>query len=313
MVLQDFTLRHKILALGLIITLFCLFVHLSVNVQLILLTIILLVTGIPHGSLDYYLEEEQYLKHQKKINRVLFLTKYLLYMLLYAVLWFFFPNLSLLVFICITAYHFGEIDWVLKINTWLNSMLMFGYGLMMILFIITIHIHDTARLIYILVKGRFSMQQIIITGVDLTLYCEIGFVLIIMLILIIRKRINWTLADISVFSMQTLLLYVICSMLPFYLSFTFYFGIWHSALSFDVIRKQLNFTNSIPGMEENDHKMPAFCRNCFCYLILFLLLQIFIGFFSTTVITNLIIGVAILTLPHLQVFSRTIRVVSTIQ
>ena len=92
MVLQDFTLRHKILALGLIITLFCLFVHLSVNVQLILLTIILLVTGIPHGSLDYYLEEEQYLKHQKKINRVLFLTKYLLYMLLYAVLWFFFSK-----------------------------------------------------------------------------------------------------------------------------------------------------------------------------------------------------------------------------
>ena len=191
-------------------------------------------------------------------------------------------------------------------------MLMFGYGLMMILFIITIHIHDTARLIYILVKGRFSMQQIIITGVDLTLYCEIGFVLIIMLILIIRKRINWTLADISVFSMQTLLLYVICSMLPFYLSFTFYFGIWHSALSFDVIRKQLNFTNSIQGWKKMITKCLPFVAIAFVILFFFSFSK-YSSFFSTTVITNLIIGVAILTLPHLQVFSRTIRVVSTIQ
>jgi Brp/Blh family beta-carotene 15,15'-monooxygenase len=311
MVLQNVTLRHKILVLGLIITLFCLTVHLSVNTQLALLTVILLVTGIPHGSLDYYLEEERFSKSQKKINRALFFAKYILQMLFYAVLWIFFPNLSLFVFICITAYHFGEIDWVLKNNKWLNSMLLFVYGLLMILFMITIHIHATAHLIYVLVKQRFSMEQIIATGIDLTLYCKIGFLLIIMLTFIIRKKINWTLADICVFSLQTLLLYAICTILPFYLSFTFYFGIWHSALSFDIIRKQLNFANTGQGWKKMIKKCLPFVTIAF-FILCFFSFSKYSFFFSSTVITNLIIGVAVMTLPHLQVFSRAIRTTSLI-
>jgi Brp/Blh family beta-carotene 15,15'-monooxygenase len=309
---QGFTLRYKILTSGIIITLFCLGVHLSMNIQLTLLTIILLVTGIPHGSLDYYLEEERYSKQQKKINPALFFTKYLLYMLLYAVLWFFLPNLSLLFFICITAYHFGEIDWISKNDIWLNSILLFVYGLLMIVFMITIHIYDTAHLIFILVKERFSMEQIIAIGIDLTMYCRIGFCLILTLLFITRKRINWTLTDVSIFFMQTILLYAICTILPFYLSFTFYFGIWHSALSFDIIRKQLNLTNNIQGWKKMITKCLPFVTLAF-FVLFFFSFSKYSLLFSSTVITNLIIGVAVLTLPHLQVFSKAVRAVSAIK
>jgi Brp/Blh family beta-carotene 15,15'-monooxygenase len=291
---------------------FCLTVHLSVNIQLLLLTIIMLFTGIPHGSLDFCLEEQRYLEHQIKINRVMFFTKYLLYMMLYAVLWFFLPNLSLLVFICITAYHFGEIDWILKNNASLNSILMFVYGLLMILFIITIHINDTAPLIYVLIKKRLEIEQIIIIGDSLILYCKIGFCFVIAFIFIVRKKINWTLTDLGAFLIQSLLLYVICALLPIYLSFTFYFGLWHSTLSFDIIRKQLNFKNNIKGWKKMIAKCLPFVTVTIFALILFSFSNYSLSL-SSTVITNFIIGIAVLTLPHFQVFSKAVWSASTIK
>ncbi len=309
---KGFTLRYKILTLGLFITIFCLAVHLSVTIQLSLLIIILLITGIPHGSLDFYLEKQLYSEHQKKINKVVFFTKYLLYMLFYAVLWFFLPNFSLFVFICISAYHFGEIDWISKNNIVLNSILLFMYGLLMILFMITIHIHDTTPLIYVLVKKRFTIGQIITIGTSVILYCKIGFCLIITLIFIVRKRINWTLTDVSVFLMQTLLLYVICTLLPFYLSFTFYFGIWHSGLSFDIIRKQLNFKNNVQGWKQVITKSLPFTTIAVLALFFFVFYNYSL-FSSSKVITNLTIGIAVLTLPHLQIFSKTVRAASGVK
>ncbi|MFP5081010.1 Brp/Blh family beta-carotene 15,15'-dioxygenase [Pedobacter sp. JCM 36344] len=308
---QHFTLRSRILTLGFVVTIICLLANLSVNIQLTLLTIIMLVTGIPHGSLDFYLEEQRYAKQKRRINRVVFFAKYLLYMLVYGILWFFLPNLSLIVFICITAYHFGEIDWILKNNKILNSILIFIYGLLMILFIITNHIDDTAPLIYVLLKKCFTIMQIVTIGANILLCCKIGFCIIMAFIFTVRKSINWSLRDFNDFLMQTLLIYVICTLMPFYLSFTFYFGIWHSTLSFDVIRRQLNFTNTMQGWEKMIKKSLPFVIIAVFALLIFSFFN-YLSFFSSTVLTSLIVGIAVLTLPHLQVFSKAVRAASII-
>ena len=306
---EGFTLRYKILIIGLIITVICLIIHPPVNIQLILFFAILLITGIPHGSLDFYLEDQRYIDQKKKISLLLFIVKYLTYMLIYAALWFVLPKTSLLIFIFIAAYHFGEIDWFRKNDSGLNAVMQFIYGLFLIVFLITIHIRDTAPIIAILLKNSLADQQIITIGTSLTLYCEIGFCILSIMIFILRKSLNWTLPDLFSFLIQTLLLYGITSLVPFYLSFMFYFGIWHSVLSFDIIRKQLKFANNIAGWKQMGLKCMPFVVVAVLALCLFAFSSQRL-FFSGRVITNLIIGLAVLTLPHLQVFSNAIKSVS---
>lgn len=309
---RGITLRVRILTFGIAITILSLAVHLSVKAQLVLLLITLLLTGIPHGSFDFYLEEQRYQEHKRKFNRFLFLAKYILLMIFYAALWFFFPNLSLFIFICLTAYHFGEIDWISKNDKLLNPFILFLYGLIIILFLITVHIKDSAPLVYILLKERVAVEQIITMGATVAFYCKIGFCLVAVIIFIVRKRIGWNLIDVFVFLTQTLLLYLICTLLPFYLSFMFYFGIWHSSLSLDIIRKQLNFTNNMQGWKKMLKKCSPFVMIAVLALFVFSFSKYSI-LFSGTVITNIIIGIAILTLPHLQVFSNAIRSVSILK
>lgn len=309
MFVQGFSLRYLILVVGLVITSICSLVYVPINIQLILFLVILLVTGIPHGSLDLYLEERRYFVNNVKFNRIWFIGKYIFDILSYTVFWFFFPNISLLIFICITAYHFGEIDWIRKNNSILNSILFSFHGLLLILFIIVIHIKDTATIIYVLVKKDFTLQQIITIGNSLTLYCCVGAVFLLAFVFILKRSINWKPSEAIFFLVQTLLLYSIITALPFYLSFMFYFGIWHSVLSFDIIRKQLNFVNNVDSWKRIINKSLPF---------VFIAIFTIVGFsfssfsfsFSNTFIKNIIIGISVLTLPHLQVFSKATKLVS---
>ena len=77
------------------------------NIQIIFFTSLILLTGIPHGALDHLIQEAT----DKKLNRIysvkLFLLRYLMIMILYAFAWYWFSGLSLLIFLVISAWHFG--------------------------------------------------------------------------------------------------------------------------------------------------------------------------------------------------------------
>ena len=77
------------------------------NTQISFLVIILILFGVPHGALDLYIDQHLQ-KTDTKQN--IFLLKYLANIVLYAAIWYFFPVLALIIFIAITAFHFGEID-----------------------------------------------------------------------------------------------------------------------------------------------------------------------------------------------------------
>jgi Brp/Blh family beta-carotene 15,15'-monooxygenase len=108
------------------------------------------------------------------------------------------------------------------------------------------------------------------------------------------------------FALQTTILLGLIYFLPFYLGFAFYFGIWHSFLSFEIIMEHLSLQQNKSGW-----KTLALKAFPYCILAWFgIALVIYIGSSSyqlNELIAGLFIGISILTLPHLNVFSKALQ------
>jgi Brp/Blh family beta-carotene 15,15'-monooxygenase len=66
--------------------------------------------GIPHGAGDHLISESLARKTGNPFSIIQFVGKYLGVMGLYALVWYFFPQLAFVVFIGISIFHFGDIE-----------------------------------------------------------------------------------------------------------------------------------------------------------------------------------------------------------
>ena len=71
---------------------------------------LILLTGIPHGSLDHLIQEANDKRQNRVYDFAKFIVKYLLLMAVYGLAWYWFSGISLMVFLIISAWHFGETD-----------------------------------------------------------------------------------------------------------------------------------------------------------------------------------------------------------
>jgi hypothetical protein len=91
--------------------------------------------------------------------------------------------------------------------------------------------------------------------------------------------------------------------MPLWISFTFYFGFWHSLLSFDKIRISFAIPNNFTGWKGLLLKAAPFSIMAwfgFAY-ITFLTLN---SKDASGIFTLLFITLSVLALPHLQVFTK---------
>ncbi len=273
------------------------------DIQLYFLISIIALTGVPHGSLDFFIEKQSFLNSNQNISIIFFLKKYLLTMLGYGILWFLFPTLALIVFIGIAAYHFGEIDWPIRSNKKLESVLYTIYGLLLIAFILTSHINSAAPILETITQKKYSAAFWLQWGALLFPYCCLLLGLNIIILVGIHARLGWERKVIHQFVLQSLVLISIIYWLPLYLSFGFYFGLWHSIISFNLIHKQMKLTNDWRGWNSMVKKAIPFTTIAWIGILLLIFVS---SMFHTEwlVLPNLFVGIAILTLPHLQVFTK---------
>lgn len=84
----------------------------------------ILIAGVPHGSLDHEVEG----RTRKKFQLLRFLVLYIIIALIYLGVWMVWPGVAFIIFLLITAWHFGETDFhsfQLKLN---STPLIFLYG-----------------------------------------------------------------------------------------------------------------------------------------------------------------------------------------
>jgi hypothetical protein len=127
--------RSVFLILAIVLFLINNFYPLSLEIQLIFFGLGVIFLGIPHGSLDHVIYHHERNEAMNFKSVVRFLLFYVGFAVLYAILWIISVELSILLFILISAYHFGEMDLnVLSLTSSLKTRILFSlYGLLFLL------------------------------------------------------------------------------------------------------------------------------------------------------------------------------------
>ena len=112
---------------------------------------LILSIGISHGSLDN-LKGEKLLKIFGINNFFIFYLLYILISILVIILWIIIPSISLLVFLIVASYHFGKEDtqFLVVENSYLNQLLFFIKGTLIVLAPIYFHFDETINIFKIL-------------------------------------------------------------------------------------------------------------------------------------------------------------------
>jgi hypothetical protein len=240
------------------------------SIQILFFVSLILLTGIPHGALDHLIQEAT----DKKLNKVydikIFLLKYLLIMAGYGLAWFWFPGLSLLIFLLISAWHFGETD-LEKVpkNAIIWSMTRLIYGFYILSFILLTHINEVQPIVVKMIGTQNTVLvfwNFINLNTKQILYL-LGLSFITIFIVAQSKHlINFD----KIRILRLSLILISSAWLPLLPAFALYFGGWHALCAFDNIHDYLRKDHPTLSFKFVYFKTMPFTLLSIAFLCLFL-------------------------------------------
>jgi Brp/Blh family beta-carotene 15,15'-monooxygenase len=270
------------------------------NTQVSFLILVLILFGVPHGALDLYIDQHL---NKSQSNQKLFLVKYIANIIGYALIWYFFPIAALIIFILITAYHFGEIDWLGKTDNIVQKIAYSIIGLLWILLLLSKNIKFALEIFIRMERSAFNENQWISLAHTIFPITLIGLLLIYIILFFFKAHFFSKNKYYYYSLLQQIILIVFAFYMPLWLCFAFYFGFWHSLLSFDKIRITFSLPNNFKGWKGLLIKAAPFSIMAwfgFIY-ITFLTLN---SKDASGIFTLLFISLSVLALPHLQIFTK---------
>lgn len=267
--------------------------------QVIFMVLSFVLFGIPHGALDLFIEKG--LDGRMDLRKVFF--RYVLMAALYIGLWYFNPPVALIIFILITAFHFGEIDWMGRRDGATRKLFYFLTGLCWILFLLSHHLEEALGIFDAITrravsKNLFSSFAGFLMPASLTgLVLLTAFSFFFRNALFLRSR-HWYLVLAQQAALLLMALYT-----PLWIFFAFYFGIWHSLLSLDKIRSHFRLGNTLHDWLFLLRKALPFSVLAWLGILYFILLTSRIDD-ASGMLSLVFVGLAVLTVPHLHVFAR---------
>lgn len=292
--------RHLLIA-GILFLLIHQFVFpASVTFQLYFFFIGIAILGIPHGAADMLVANQVASIKNLRFSKYNFLGKYLLRLGAFVLLFFYLPVPALILFLLLAAYHFGETD-LSHFNTSsvAGKLFAISYGLLILSVILLTHFDEILPLLYQLSEDGFKSSSI--DYIKMYSYQIISFFLFLFfafsfIYFYIVERNNYQSGS---FLVQLVVLLIILFYLPLLLGFTFYFVIWHSFLSLKNIISFLKKSQNISGV--------LILKQMVIYSLLAIGGMLLLGWGTTMfvsydlLILYVFIGLAVLTLPHMQV------------
>jgi beta-carotene 15,15'-dioxygenase len=273
--------------------------QLPVLAQGIFFGVCMLLTGIPHGAIDHLVEMETAKRTRRSFYLFLFLGQYLLTMLLYGVLWYFLPTFSLVFFLLISAWHFGETDVEHAPPTGRWNVARFVFGCFVLLWLLLLHAADTTPIL-----ARISQQSSSVIAVWAWMVASGPVILAVAALLsaglmVIAYMERPILID-RLRYLRLVLILGITALLPLLPAFALYFGGWHAICSFQSIHRYIT-----------DPTKPDFILFTWSKTLLFTAVACaFLGFAvwywfyflqSWDPLPLLFIFLSLITLPHLRV------------
>jgi Brp/Blh family beta-carotene 15,15'-monooxygenase len=284
---------------------------LSSSFQLGYFIIMLLLTGIPHGGLDHVIARTTAVAFNRKFNMAIFLGRYMAVISVYAICWFFLPSISLLIFLLISAWHFGETDIECTKPATFISICRFLWGSFVLLLILLMHQNETTEVLIRISKNSSQVMLVwnnCVLNAKLILLSLLFINISMLLVPYFQHKIE---IPFNKFSNLTLIL-VISTFLPLLPAFALYFGGWHAIRSFELIFNFLNIKGSLIG--RNPLRMWTSSLPMSALAGIFFVLALLVWNKNNITWDPLplaFIFLSIITLPHLDVMDQMIRKNST--
>ncbi len=280
------------------------FVHfyitpISADTQMTILLLFVFLVGVPHGALDFLVDEQNEVVDNKNFSIKKFVRIYLFRLFIFSLLWVV-PWLAFSLFIIFSIFHFGETDMssIMKPNK--NSIaLYFSYGTFILSLLLLTHVEEIQQATPVI--GNYlngSKFYNFIQHHALYIISFFAFILLVVLFGQIKKG-NIVAIDGGKI-LQFVFLIFIVSTLPMLLAFTFYFALWHSILS---VRNIFSYFKSF----NNSKKFTLICNKSILFSLLALasIVGLYFGLHyfmpDMNLLFALLIVLSVLTLPHLTV------------
>ena len=269
--------------------------------QMIVLLSLVFLVGVPHGALDFLVDEQNKEALQQKFSIKKFVSLYLLRLFSFALIWIF-PWVAFSIFMVFSIYHFGETDMAGLLKTKKKAGILYvAYGAFILGVLLLVHLPQ--------IKDTLPVIKNFVENSDSYLFLEANRYLIIMalgfmfVIAIVYQKsidnIEVTLPQL----VRLIVLLAIITLLPLLMAFTFYFALWHSVLS---VRNIFSYFKSF----NNNKKFAVICYKSILFSVLALggmvMLYFVLSYFlpDMNMLFALLIILSVLTLPHLQVMHR---------
>lgn len=269
--------------------------YFSTKLQIISGFFLIFTFGILHGANDLLLIDKINTEKTTQ-SKLKILGYYVIVVLTGLILFYIIPQLALLLFIVVSAYHFGEQQWLhvqVHFLKWLAILYQFMYGLSILLLLFIFHTKEVQSIIFsianISIPIPYFLQLLQVSGI---IFCGLSAYFYIY-IEQIRNRILLEFFYLVVFS-------IIFKSSSLIWGFSIYFVIWHSIPS---IIDQIKFLN---GSFTIKHFM-AYCRSAGIYWLVSIIgLVLFYYTFEEKQLFNALFFsfLAAITFPHTVVINR---------
>ena len=193
-------------------------------IQYLLFAVGLLTIGLPHGAIDHLLLTGLY---HDKINYQ-FILRYIALFFAYFILWILLPNLSMLIFIAYSIWHFGQCDmqeWKLNQS---NNFKIVLWGTLLFGIILLGHLNETNSII-----TNLGVSPLLIS---VSIANKIGPILAVVGLI-------WSLLERKMAMTYSVLMLAIGLFLPLLTSFAVYFIAQHSIYGWIHLKKGLKTNN----------------------------------------------------------------------
>ena len=263
----------------------------------------MLISGIPHGALDHIVQQENERRANRLFNNTTFTRRYLAPIAIYALAWYLAPQLSFIIFILMSCWHFGETDIInIKSLPILTVTLRFTYGVCIIAWILITHHAQATEILVRIIPANSTTFHLWLNSVKvIPFYYILSFLIMALVVSLMNTHFN-RLRSIQV--CQLLIIIISTRWLPLLPAFAVYFAGWHSVITL------FNIKAFISGA--NTNKRPE--KNLWVKALPFSLLAI-TGLIITAVLLNyfallfnplplVFVFLSVITLPHMQVMHK---------
>lgn len=275
--------------------------------QIFYCTIMIGGTGIPHGALDHLVARASAEKANKKFTIPRFLLRYVAIIIFYGYCWIAFPGISLLIFLLISAWHFGETDLHAASSTRLWSISRFLWGTVVLFILLLTHQEQTKILVLRITNQSTAAIQTINFFNTNGIYCALFTIILCAgCMLLAHRQSKWNFKISNLINLSIII--SLTAILPLLPAFALYFGGWHAIRSFEIIFSFLHKQNHVIAITP-----LTMWKNAIPMTFLAAVGFVFMAFIWKGTGLNMdplpfvFIFLSVITLPHLDVMDKLIN------